>query len=89
MTQRQVIIENQDGIHCRPAAILLDAAKGYPGEIKIRKDSRECRLQSVLDLLSMNLACGVEVTIAVDGPDEEAMADRLAELFARQFDFKR
>ena len=40
-------------------------------------------------MLSLGLTCGDRVTISVDGPDEEEMANKLAELFASHFEFEK
>ena len=40
-------------------------------------------------MLSLGLTCGDRVTITVDGPDEEEMANKLAELIASRFEFEK
>jgi phosphotransferase system HPr-like phosphotransfer protein len=37
----------------------------------------------------LGLTCGDRVTITVDGPDEEAIANKLATLIASHFDFEK
>lgn len=87
MTEREVIIRNEQGIHCRPAAVILKETKDYEGEIRVRTESGEANLVSVMSLLSLGLEHGRKITIHVDGPDEEKVADKLAELFEYNFDF--
>jgi phosphotransferase system HPr-like phosphotransfer protein len=44
-------------------------------------------LNNVMGLLSLGLVQGSEVTLRVEGPDEEQEAETMAELFSRHFDF--
>ena len=83
-------ITNAYGIHCRPSAVISKAVTGYKGKITIEGPNGATGTPtSVLSLLSLGLTCGDEVTISVDGPDEEAIAKKLAGLFSMHFDFER
>ena len=63
---------------------------GYKGTIVVQApDGTTATPNSVLSLLSLGLTCGDTVTITVDGPDEEAMGEKLASLFSMHFDFER
>lgn len=81
-------IKNSAGIHCRPSALIIKAAAGYPGTIHVESPAHgSCTLRSVLDLISMGLEQGAQVTLRVEGPDEEAFGRQLADLFETEFDF--
>ena len=87
MIEMSATVQNELGIHCRPSAVLLEAAKNYPGEITVTASTGSTKMQSVLELISLGLFRGAKVTIRVAGPDEEGMCRRLAEMFERHFDF--
>ena len=90
MISKHATVRNAYGIHCRPSLLIAQAAKDYPGRIEIVGPSGSTtEPASSLAIIALALVCGAEVTITVDGPDEEAMCDRLVELFQRNFDFKR
>ncbi|NLG13884.1 MAG: HPr family phosphocarrier protein [Lentisphaerae bacterium] len=83
-------VQNAYGIHCRPAGVITKAVQGYKGKIEIKgADGNVANPASVLSLLSLGLTCGDRVTITVDGPDEEAIANKLATLIASHFDFEK
>jgi phosphotransferase system HPr (HPr) family protein len=87
MIERHATVRNAHGIHCRPAAMIILAAKDYAGRIDVRAGEAATDLRSILDLVAMELPAGTGVTIHVSGPDEEAFCGRLVELFERHFDF--
>jgi len=87
MIEKVAIIRNGAGIHCRPASVILKDLMGYKGEITIRAATGSCRLASVMELLTLCLEKGTEVTLTVEGVDEERTAARLVELFEREYDF--
>jgi phosphocarrier protein HPr len=87
MFQATATIKNEAGIHCRPSAILVREGTAYPGEILVESEAGSCTLKSALELIMLGLEPGTEVAISVTGPDEEAFAKRLSELFETHFDF--
>lgn len=87
MIRAKAVIQNDAGIHCRPSAILVKEGCAYAGEIKITSANGTCNLTSALELIMLGLEMGAEVQISVTGPDEEAEAQKLVELFETHFDF--
>ena len=65
------------------------AAEPYAAthEILITGPRGAAKLASILDLLTMGLQKGEEVTISVTGEKEEELCKKLAELFETEFDF--
>jgi phosphotransferase system HPr (HPr) family protein len=82
-------IQNEHGIHCRPSAMIIRSIADYPGTIEVHCEHGSANPRSMLALMSLGLSCGTPLTIQVDGPDEQTMADRLKELFETRFDFVR
>ena len=89
MYQKKVVIRNKAGIHCRPSSVIMFAAEPYAKghEILITGPRGAAKLTSILDLLTMGLQKGEEVTISVTGEKEEELCLKLAELFETEFDF--
>jgi len=88
MAKKTVTIRNKAGIHCRPSSAIMGVAAKYPGhEITAESVRGVTNLRSILDLLSMGLQKGDVVTISVTGPQEDEACEKLAELFATEFDF--
>jgi len=88
LVSRKVTIQNARGIHVRPAGVIVASVQGYSGTIEIStKQGKRASLQSILSLLSLGLASGDEIILAVNGPEEEKICSDLVTLLARNFDF--
>ena len=87
MQKRTAIVQNAQGIHCRPSAVIVKEFMGYPGRITLRNRNGACDVGSVMQLLSMELHQGSHVAVEVEGENEAAVADRLVELLQTHFDF--
>lgn len=87
MVEVRAVIKNEAGIHCRPTALLTQAAAGYKGTITVSSPSGNCRLGSALELMILGLEQGTPITIQAKGPDEAAVAAKFKELFETEFDF--
>ena len=87
MTELPATVRNEAGIHCRPSSAIVQRARDYEGTIRVRAESGECDLRSVLGLLALALEKGDTVTIQVEGPNEEETCRELVGLFETPFDF--
>lgn len=79
MAERNVVITNETGLHARPAASLVQFVKNYPGEVKLIKDGKEANAKSIFNVMSLGIAKGAEITLVVEGEDEDKFADELVE----------
>ena len=70
MFYKDVTVENQVGLHARPATFFIQKANTYKSSIWIQKDDRRVNAKSLLGVLSMAIAGGSTVTLIADGPDE-------------------
>lgn len=90
MATRTATVTNEYGIHVRPSAVIAKEARAYAGTIAVTS-ARGVTVdgKNLLGLISLGVTCGQTVTIRVDGPDEDRVCTRLAELFESRFDFHR
>lgn len=79
MAERNVVVKNETGLHARPAASLVQFVKNYPGDVKILKEGKEANAKSIFNVMSLGIAKGTEITLVVEGDDEEKFADELVE----------
>jgi phosphotransferase system HPr (HPr) family protein len=75
------------GIHVRPTGVIIDAMHDASADIRVTAKGIESNLRDHISLLAMGLCKGDTVEITVSGDNEEAVADRIVELFEREFDF--
>jgi phosphocarrier protein HPr len=83
---RQLRIRNRLGLHARAAVKFVQLAGKYKAEIKVRKDDQEVNGKSIMGLLTLVAALGMEIVVAAEGPDAEEAVTALAALVDRGFD---
>ena len=85
MISREVTINNNGGLHARPATYFSQKANSYNCSIWIQKDDRKMNAKSLLGVLSIGIAKGMTVTLIADGSDEKEALDGLEELINTGF----
>ncbi|WMT42280.1 HPr family phosphocarrier protein [Paenibacillus sp. D2_2] len=75
MVEKRTAIRNANGLHMRPATEFVDCASTFASKISLAKDGLEVDGKSMIGVISLAVACGEEIVIAAEGPDEvEALA---------------
>ena len=82
---RELIVKNANGLHLLPCSLIARAVKEFTGTVKLVRGRQEANAKSVMDVIQLGAACGTELTMIVDGPGAEVIADRLEQLFADEF----
>lgn len=78
-------VENQYGIHARPAALLVKAAGKYACDIFIEKDGNKVSCKSIMGLMTIEGYPGSTMLVTAIGSDAgDAMAE-IEELFVNKF----
>ena len=85
MISRNVTIQNNVGLHARPATFFIQKANSYKSSIWVDKDERRVNAKSLLGVLSLGIEKGMEITLIADGEDESAALDGLAALIETGF----
>ena len=85
MVSKEVVINNQDGLHARPATFFVQRANEYKSSIWVEKGERRMNAKSLLGVLSLGIVKGTAVTIIADGSDEEEAISALTALVESNF----
>ena len=85
MVSKEIVVQNQVGLHARPATFFIQKANEFASSIWISKDERKVNAKSLLGVLSLGITRGTAVTLTADGADEEAAIEGLADLVASNF----
>ncbi|MEE1014334.1 MAG: HPr family phosphocarrier protein [Clostridia bacterium] len=85
MYMKEVVIQNQVGLHARPATFFIQKANEYKSSIWVEKDSRRVNAKSLLGVLSLGITKGLSITIIAEGTDEEQAVNDLVELVSSNF----
>ncbi|MBQ3834013.1 MAG: HPr family phosphocarrier protein [Elusimicrobia bacterium] len=85
MKEKKLTILNKLGLHARPASLIVQTAMKFSSSINIIKDEAKIDAKSIMGIMMLAAACGTELTIQAEGPDEDEAINKLAELFAGGF----
>ena len=78
-------VENQYGIHARPAALLVKAAGKYESEIFIEKDGNRVSCKSIMGLMTIEGYPGSTMQVSASCSDAAAAMAEIEELFVNKF----
>ena len=81
MAQREATVGPEAGIHGRPAARFLKAAKGFSSQIFLVKGDKEVNAKSILKITGFAKK-GEKITVRADGEDAEQAVEALADLIS-------
>ncbi|MCQ2354519.1 MAG: HPr family phosphocarrier protein [Clostridia bacterium] len=76
-------VNDENGIHARPAGVLVNAAKAFSSDVRIKKNGsgggsgREVDGKRLFSVMSLGARHGEQLTFTVDGNDEELAAQTL------------
>ena len=66
------VIQDELGIHARPAGLLSKLAKSFPGTaVTVTKDGDTVKATQLMKLMNLGIKRGDEVAVAADGAAEE------------------
>lgn len=85
MLSRKFTIKNRLGLHARAAAQLVQTANQFTAEVTLNKEDMEVNGKSIMGILLLAAPKGTEISVAVDGPDEERAMIVLADLIEDGF----
>ena len=82
MKEFKYVITDEVGIHARPAGLLVKEAKQFTSTITIIKGDKSSKATSLMKLMGMGILKGDEITVQVEGDDEEAAAAAIEKFLA-------
>lgn len=82
MITRIVTVNLANGVHARPASELVKAANAFHSEIILKVGTTTVNAKSVLSILKLAIRNGTDVTIQVEGDDEEQALQVIANLLS-------
>ena len=85
MVTQEVTINNEVGLHARPATFFIQEANEFKSGIWVEKDERRVNAKSLLGVLSLGITKGTTITLLADGSDEKEAVAALSELVSGNF----
>ncbi|APF38877.1 phosphoenolpyruvate--protein phosphotransferase [Chelatococcus daeguensis] len=84
--ERTAVVRLEEGLHARPAARVVQFAKGFSSDIEIVKGGRSANAKSTVKLMLLAVKEGDEIVIRARGEDAEAAVEGLAAIVAGEAD---
>ena len=85
MYYREVTVNNQVGLHARPATFFIQKANEFKSSVWVEKEERRVNAKSLLGVLSLGIIKGTQIRIVADGSDESVAVSALADLISSNF----
>ena len=85
MYVKDVMVQNQVGLHARPATFFILKANEYKSSIWVEKEERRVNAKSLLGVLSLGIVGGTQIRVIADGSDEQEAVENLIKLVESGF----
>jgi phosphotransferase system HPr (HPr) family protein len=82
---RTVTIENDLGLHARPAAKIVECAEQFNAVVTLSKDGEEVTAESILDILMLGAAKGDTLELSAAGEDASPAIKAIGDLISEGF----
>lgn len=77
MITKSFIIQNQYGIHARPARMIVEEASKFRSDVWLSKNGEEINAKSIMGILMLEARKDTELVLRVSGEDEETAMDAM------------
>ncbi len=76
-------IQDPEGIHARPAGLLVKKAQEFKSKITVEKGEKTGDLKKVFSLMALAAKKGDEIKLTFEGDDEEVALSAVTELIKK------
>lgn len=87
MQQKTVTVVNMNGIHCRPSSAIVKVALQFKSDLRAECASGNANVKSMIEIITLALHSGDDVTLSADGEDEAVALDAVSEAFVTHYDY--
>lgn len=85
MQETTLTICNQLGLHARACAALVSTASRFSSESWLTFEGKKANAKSIMNLLVLGATYGQEITLSVEGDDEQAAFEAIGDLINNRF----
>lgn len=85
MTEVELLIRNQLGLHARACALFVKTAARFQSHVLVSRDDLEVNGKSIMGVMMLAAEEGSSIRVRADGPDEQAAVEALRELVDGKF----
>ena len=85
MKEFEFVVTDPQGIHARPAGILVKEAKKFESNISVFKGARKGDLKKIFTIMALGVKQGETIKVQVEGADEEQAASAVEAFLKENF----
>lgn len=82
---KEIVIQNRNGLHARPAAMFVKISSRYRAEVWIEKDGERVNGKSIMGLMMLAAGKGSKLHIVAEGADADKVVAELDNLVQTRF----
>ena len=83
--KKTVVISNPQGLHARPAELLVRLAIQFESDVEVIRDGQRVDAKSILNVLTLGAVQGTEVTLQAQGADAQDAVEAIVRLIESEF----
>ena len=85
MKEFEFVVTDPQGIHARPAGLLVKVAKKFESNISVFKGARKGNLKKIFTVMALGVKQGETIKVQVEGADEEQAASTVEAFLKENF----
>lgn len=85
LASKDLVIENRNGLHARPAALFVKTASRFRAEVWVEKDEERVNGKSIMGLMMLAAGKGSVLKVTAEGDDAESVITELEALIRTRF----
>lgn len=71
--EKEIVVKSHQGLHARPAALLVQIAVKYDASFMIKKDEECVNGKSIMGILMLGIQSNTPIVVITEGEDAEAL----------------
>ena len=83
--EKIITILNEEGLHARPAAVLVKKASSFRSDIVLKVDDKEVNAKSLMSVMTLGLKKDAQIQVVANGDDAEKALNELSGLAQNKF----
>ena len=83
---RTIIVQNELGIHARPAAMSVRVAIKYDAKVKVEKEDEQVNAKSIMGLMMLAAGQNSRLRFTATGVEATLVLQEIEKLFNRKFE---
>ncbi|SOC22358.1 phosphocarrier protein [Ureibacillus xyleni] len=84
MTEKNYTITSEQGIHARPATVIVGALTNFKSDVKIEYRGKQANLKSIMGVMALGIPNGASIKITADGEDEAQVIKTMDDIMKKE-----